>query len=123
MSLVQETKHGIIDGFDRTDYKKAASIAKGTQVLPILEQVFDLNGHVVSYGRKLAVKCFHEFHGVTYAVKEIRIAEGDVLRPGGHLAANIFEYHIPTDNSKQSLVNRHDWAMTAKMLAAAACFR
>jgi len=33
------------------------------------------------------VKRFDEFHGVTNAVKEIRIAESDVLGAGGHLVA------------------------------------
>src|SRR6266404_5613701 len=65
----------------------------------------------------------NEFHGVTDAVEEIRIAEGDVLRAGGHLAANVFEHHLAADDSKDALIDRHDGAMAAKMLAAAARFR
>src|SRR5216684_428151 len=73
-----------------------------------------------------ASKCswyFRKFHGVADAVKEVWIAEGDVLRPGGHLAANVFEHHVLADNSEDSFVNRHDGAMAAEMLAAAARFR
>jgi hypothetical protein len=69
------------------------------------------------------MKRLDEFHGVTDAVEEIRIAEGDVLRAGGHLAANVFEHHLAADDSKHALVNRHDRAVAAKMLAAAARFR
>src|SRR5437868_7314 len=69
------------------------------------------------------MKYLRQFHRVTNAVKEIRIAEGDVLRPRGHLAPNVFEHHVAVDDSKHSLVNRYDWAMPAKMLASAARFR
>src|SRR5882724_4146576 len=90
VSFVQKAQDRIIHGLDRADYKKTASIAKRGQVFLIFEQVFDLDGHVVRDSRKFAMKRFDEFYGVTNAVKEIRIAESDVLGAGGHLAPNIF---------------------------------
>src|SRR5207253_8507704 len=123
VSLVEELQHRIIQRFDRTDHKKTARIAKRGQVLLIFEQVLYRDGHVVCHGRKFPMKYLRQFHRVTNAVKEIRIAEGDVLRPRGHLAPNVFEHHVAVDDSKHSLVNRYDWAMPAKMLASAARFR
>jgi len=112
--LVEKASTASSHGFDCADHKETARIAKRRQVLRIFEQVFDLDGHVVRQGRKFPMKCLREFHRVTNAVKEIGITEGDVLRPGGHLAADIFHHHVAADDSKHSLVNRHDWAMPAK---------
>ena len=122
MSLVEELQHGIIHGFDRTDYKEAAGITQRRQVLLVFEQVFNLDGHVIRNGGKFTMKRFDEFQGVTDAVKKIRIAEGDVLGAGGYLAADIFQHYISADDSKDAVINRNDGTMPAKVLAAATCF-
>src|ERR1035438_7777259 len=54
------------------------------------------------------------------AVEKIRIAEGNVLSARVNLAANILEHHGARHDAKDSLVNRHDRAVTAKMLTASA---
>ena len=59
---------------------------------------------------------------VRRAVEEIGIAEGDVLRAGRHLPANIFQHHVARHHAKNSVVHRHDRAVPAQMLAAAAGF-
>src|SRR4029077_17256901 len=123
VSFVEKPQHGIIHGFDRTDHKKTTGIAKRGQAPLIFEQVLDLDCHVVRHARKFPVKCFREFHRVTNAVKEIRIAKGDMLRPRGHLAADVLHHYVATDDSKHSLVNGHDRAMPAKMFAPAARLR
>src|SRR5271170_7913697 len=53
-------------------------------------------------------------------IEKVRIAEGNVLRPCLNLLANIFQYHVAIDNPKRAVVNRHNRAVTAVMLAAAA---
>ena len=88
----------------------------------VLEQVLDLNGHVVRYGRKFPMKRPDKIHRVTNAIKEIRITEGNMLRAGGHLAANVFEHHVAANNSKDPFVDGNDGAVAAKMLATAARF-
>ena len=59
-------------------------------MLLMLEQVLDLDGHVVGDGRKFSMKYLHEVHRMTNAIKKIRVAEGNVLRPCNHLAPNVF---------------------------------
>ena len=51
------------------------------------------------------------------AVEEIGIAEGDVLRTGRDLAADIFQHHLTLDDAKPAVVYRHDGAVTAQVLA------
>ena len=50
-------------------------------------------------------------------------AEGDVFGPRFDLKADVFEHHVPLDDTEQATINRHNRAMAAEMLAAAACFR
>src|SRR6266851_5724605 len=123
VSLFEEAQYGIIHRFDRADHKSAAGIAKSGQVPLIFEQVFDLDGHIIGHVGKFAVKLLDEFHGMTNAIKKIRIAKSNVLRSRGHLPANVFEHDVAADDSKDSFVDRHDGAMPAKVLATAACFR
>src|SRR4029077_2234835 len=85
--------------------------------------MFDLDGHVVCHGRKFTVKRSDELQSVTNTIKEIWIAEGNVLRANSNLPANIFKNHVLADDSKDSLVDWHDRAMPAKMFATAARFR
>ena len=61
-------------------------------------------------------------HRVAGAVEEIGIAEGDVLRAGGDLAANVFEHDIGLHDAKHAAVDGYDGAVAAEMLAAARRF-
>src|SRR2546427_13151105 len=92
--------------------------------MPLLfEQMLDFDGDVIRDCWELAMKFINQLHRVANAVKEVRIAERDVLGSCGNLAAHVFEHHIAADDSKDALVNRHNGAVPAQMLAAAARFR
>src|SRR5215469_17640807 len=54
-----------------------------------------------------------------YTVEKIGIAEGDVLRSGGNLLANVGEDDVDGHDAKLAGVNGDDRAMTAEMFAAA----
>ena len=86
----------------------------------MLQQVLHLNGHVVREPGMLAVERFHDLHRVTDPVEEVGIAEGDVLRAGRDLAADIFQHHLALDDAKRAVVHRHDGTVTAQVLAAPA---
>ena len=60
--------------------------------------------------------------GVRRAVEKIRIAEGDVFGADGDLGADIAEDDGAIDDTEGALVDGDDWAMTAKMFAAARGF-
>jgi hypothetical protein len=85
--------------------------------------MLDFNRHVIGNCRKFPMKFFDKFHGMTNAVEKIGIAERNMLRARGHLAANVFHHYIAAHDAKHALVNRNDGTMPAKMLAAAAGFR
>ena len=55
VSLVQPGQHRLIDRLDRAGHKQTARIAQCRQVLGMLQQVFDLDGHIVSQLRELRV--------------------------------------------------------------------
>ena len=57
--------------------------------------------------------------GVGGAVEEVGIAEGDVLRAGGDLRADVGEHDVGVHGAEAAVVDRHDRAVAAAMLAAA----
>jgi len=57
---------------------------------------------------------------VTDPVEEVRISEGDVLRAGRDLAADVFQHHLALDDAKRAVVHRYDGTVTAQVLAAPA---
>ena len=89
----------------------------------MFSQVLDFYGDVVGHVREFAMKFFDQRNGVADAIEKIWIAERNVLRAGGHLAANVFQYNFARHDAENSVVHRHDRAMAAQMLAAAAGFR
>src|ERR1700731_3710333 len=82
--------------------------------------MFDLDGHVVGDSRKLAMKRLNQLHGMPYPIKKIRITKRNMLRPSRHLLPNIRQHHVALHNPKHTVVNRHNRAMPAKMLASPA---
>src|SRR5208282_5366882 len=123
MALVESAEHSVIQIFHRADDEETAGVSQLWQVRLVFLQVLDFYSHVVSYIGKLTVKFFAKLHRVTNAVKKIRIAEGNVLRAGGHLISNVLHHDVATDDSEDPFINRYDWAMAAKMFAATAGFR
>lgn len=58
-----------------------------------------------------------------HTVEKVRIAEGDVLRSGGNLLANIFQHDLAVHHAEYTVVDRNNRAVAAKMLASPARFR
>ena len=96
---------------------------KFRNVLFVFSQVLDFYGDVIGHIRKFAMEFLDEWNRVADTVEKVRIAERNVLRAGRHLPANVFQYNPARYDAKDAVVNRHDRAMPAKMLAAAAGFR
>ena len=57
---------------------------------------------------------------MAYSVEKIRIAEGDMLGARRYLLPHVCHYDFAAHNAEHTVVNRHDRAMPAEMLAAAA---
>ena len=118
--LIEQPKNVVVDRLDGGGHEQAAGRGQGGQVTGVLEQMLDLDGRVVGDVGKRAMKRRDEPEGVADAVEEIRIAKGDVPRARGHLAADIFHHHVALDDAEAPAVDRHDGAVPAHMLAAAA---
>src|ERR1700690_3917700 len=116
-------KHVVIHGFDSAGDEEASRLAQFRQQVAVLQQVLNFDGYVISELREFAVECFHEWKRVANAIKEIRIAERNVLRARDHLLADIREHDFAVYNAKHSIVNRHNRTMAAKVFATATRFR
>src|ERR1041384_6544533 len=89
-------------------------------MLGVVQQMFNLNGHIVGQLWKFRMQCLHQGDGMPDTVKKIRIAEGDVLSPGRDLLSDILQDHVTLHNAKTSLIDRHNRAMAAQVLTATA---
>src|ERR1039458_10403869 len=88
----------------------------------MLEQVLDLDGDVVSQRGPFAVEGLDDGDSMAGAVEEIGVAEGDVLRAGGHLPADVLQYHLPLHDAENTPIDRDHRAMPADEFAAPAGF-
>jgi len=68
----------------------------------------------------LVVERLDDRQRVADAVEEVRIAEGDVLRPGAHLAADVLEHDRARDDPEAAPVHRRNRAVAAQVPASAA---
>src|ERR1700751_1058921 len=81
--------------------------------------MLEFEGRGVGEPRELCRHRRDDAHGMRDAVEKIRIAKSDVLGAGSHLLANISKHHLHRHNAKLTRINRNNWAMAAKMFAAA----
>src|SRR6266568_885772 len=86
------------------------------------QQMLDFDRDVITEPRKFPVHGLDDCEGVRGPVKKVRIAECDVLGACIDLLADIFEHDVPLHNAKNSVVDRNDGAMTAKVFASPAGF-
>src|SRR4029077_9673255 len=100
MSFCQAREDGVIDGLDGTGDKKTAGIEKPRQRFGMLQQVLDLDRNVVRELRKFPMHGLDDSERVRRPIKEIRIAERDVLGAGIYLLADIFQHDIPLNDAE-----------------------
>ena len=84
------------------------------------QQVLDLDRDVVGEVGMLAVERLDDWQRVADAVEEVRVAEGDVPRPGANLAADVLEHDLARDDAEAAAVHRRDRAVAAQVPAPAA---
>ena len=89
----------------------------------MVEQVLDLDRRIEGQSGKLRVNRPTQLECVTGCIEEIRIAKRDVLRAHLDLLRDVSEDDVARDKTKQPVVDRHDWTMTAAVFAAARAFR
>ena len=119
MTLAQTLQHDRIDRFHRARHEEASGVAQQRNHLRVLQQMLDLDRHVVADPRTFPRESFDDTACVRRAVEEIRISKRDVLGAGRDLCPHVFEHHVDRDRAKRAAVHRHDRAMTAQVLAAA----
>ena len=118
--LLEPREHAVVDGFDRGRDERAAGVAQARQHAGVLEQVLDLDRHVVGHAAELAGEPFDDRQRVSDAVEEVRIAERHVPRAGGHLRPHVGQDDVDRHDAESAVVDRDDRTVPAAMLAAAA---
>jgi len=94
--------------------------ARCLEVVRVLQQVLDLDRDVIGEVRELPMELFPQTDSVADAVKEIRIAESDVLGTTGYLLANVLDDHSTWNDAKPSAIDGDDRAVTAQVFTATA---
>ena len=84
------------------------------------QQMLHLDRDVISQIGKLRVQRLDDRQRVARPVQEIRVAERDVLGPGIHLLPDVGQHDLARHDAEPPLVDRHDRAVPAQVLAAAA---
>ena len=120
MILCQTIENRIIDRFDGTGDEEAARVAQGSEVGAMMEEMLDFDRDVIGERRKFAMESCDERQCVANAIEKIGVTKCDMRRSGRNLLPNVVEDNIARDDAEYAVVNRHDRAMSAKMLAAAA---
>ena len=85
----------------------------------MLQQVLDLDRHVIRDTRTFRREPLDDRHRVTRPVEEVGIAKRHVRRAGLDLLAHVRDHHVDGDDAELPAVDRHDRTMPAQMLAAA----
>ena len=120
MPLLEAREHAIVDGFDRGRDEGAAGVAQARQHAGVLDQVLDLDRHVVGHAGEFAGEPFDDRERVPDAVEEVGIAEGHVPGAGGDLRPHVGHDDVDRDDPKSAVVDGNDRTVPAAMLAAAA---
>ena len=120
MAFIEKLQNAVIERLDGAHHECTPGIPQGRQKFGLLEQVLDLDRSVVGQLRKFAMQSLYQFDGMRWPIKEVGIAERNVLGSGLNLLANVGQHNIALHHTKFSFVNRNYWAMPAQVLAPAA---
>src|ERR1017187_7797360 len=88
----------------------------------MLEQMLDLNRHIIGELRKLAAQSFNQRNCVAHAIEKIRVSERDMLRAGRDLLTHIAKDNFTVHDTEDPVVHRNNRAMTAEMFTSTAGF-
>src|SRR4030095_7885201 len=97
--------------------EQTASGPEKSEMLPMFQEVFDLDRHIIRELAELPMQSRYYGHGMCGHVEEVGISECDVLRAPRHLAANVFQHDISLHDTECTIIDRHNRAVTTKVLA------
>src|SRR5260370_18110796 len=79
--------------------------------------MLDLDCHVVGELGEPAVQQADHGERMSGAVEEIRVAEGDVLCPAGHLLGDVVDHHVRLNHAEPAALDRYDRTVAEQELA------
>ena len=120
--LLELVQHVIVYGLDGARDERAARVAQNGQRVSVGEQMLDLDRDVVRDLRKLRMERARDGNGVADAVEEVRVAERDVSGARGDLPSDVRHDDLRGHYPEAPVVDGHNRAVTAAVLAAAARF-
>ena len=120
MPFFQPGEHVVVNRLDRAGDERAARGLELRQCRGVIDQVLDLDRHVVGQPRMLARQRANDAQRMRDAVEEIRVSERDVPGAGADLRPDVGQDDIRGHRAEAPVVHGHDRTMAAQMLAAAA---
>src|SRR5258707_528867 len=120
VELLEILENTIINRFDGTGHKQAASGAQDGNGVGVLDQVLNLNGHIIRQVGKFLMQLLNQMQRVSWPIEKVGIAKGDVLCAGPDLLANILHHDVRLNNPKASPVDGHNRTVPAEMFATTA---
>jgi hypothetical protein len=81
----------------------------------MLEEVLDLDGHVICEIWVFLVNGLDEWERMPDAIEEVGIAEGDVFRAGRNLSPDILQHHVSLHDAEGPLIDRDNGTVAAQM--------
>ena len=118
MALVEDLEDPFVDRLDGAGDERASRVLQRRELVVVADEVLDLDRHVVGQRREAAVQLIDDRQRVSRAVEEVGVAEGDVLRAGVDLLADVLDHDITFDDPEAPAVDRHDRTVPAQMAAA-----
>src|SRR6266446_1046315 len=118
MPFVQQVQDAILHGLHRAGDQDTAGVTERGQMRSVLEEMLNLDGHIIGEGGKFLVQSLYQGHGMPDAVEKIRIAKGYMLGPSRDLTSNVLQDHLALHNPKATRIDRHNRAMATQMFTA-----
>jgi hypothetical protein len=84
------------------------------------QQMLHLDRHIVGKLGELLMHRLDDAERMSWAIKEVRVAEAYALRSRHSLLANVAKNNLPGDDAKPAIVDGHYRAVPAPVLATAA---
>ena len=121
--LVEKAQYAVVERFDGARHERAAAGRESRQQIRMLKQMLDLDRDVEADVWIGGAHPVDDVHRVRWTIEEVGVAKCNVVRAGRNLRRDIGQHDVRLDHAELTLIDGHDRAMPAEMLASAARFR
>ena len=108
VSLLENRKDSIVQGLNRGRHERAARRSERRQQMTLLQEMFDLDGHVIGDLGVRGVESGHDPERVGWTVEEVGVAKGDMARARSDLGRDVGGDDFGLHQPELSVVDRDD---------------